>query len=87
MEDSVSIKYVNILLYQYYSFQFFLSVSFFTIRDNNRIGSSLISGLWVFVLPFYLGELKQVFFSVLEECFLYLKSWREQAKGVLVNPL
>lgn len=40
------------------------------------VTSSLISYMWVFVLSLYLGELKHIF-SSLEECFLYLKLFRE----------
>lgn len=40
--------------------------------------------MWVFVLSLYLGELKHIF-SSLEECFLYLKLFRERARVVLVT--
>jgi len=40
--------------------------------------------MWVFVLSLYLGELKHIF-SSLEECFLYLKFFRERARVVLGN--
>lgn len=54
LEASVSIKYINILLYQHCSFQFFFNMSFFMIK-NNSISISLVSYMWVVISAFLIS--------------------------------